>query len=323
MASNPGNGSGVSEAKPAAAAKPRAARGSAASAAKAASPKKASAKADAAGSDKEFTHIFVNSPIDGRLYREIMKALTASPESRKERAVLTLVTYGGIANDAYRIGRFLQMAFSERLFVHVPTVCASAGTLLVCAGSELIISPLSELGPLDAQILKSDELRARRSGLVLRSIFENLGQHSFELYAKLVENIIDHSGGSIKYRTAAQIAGEMVVGLVGGLYEQISPEQVGEDYRYLSVAVDYGKRLAEKGKNIDEAGVTSLVYEFPAHDFIIDFREAVSLFKRVRVPSGVLQADLKRPECKLTPSDSKERQINVTVLKGDPTEDVG
>lgn len=264
---------------------------------------------------KEFTHVFVNSPIDGKLYRDLVQAIR--PEHKRRCGVLTLVTYGGAANDAYRIGRYLQMLFPD-LFVHVPTVCASAGTLLVCAGTELIISPLSELGPLDAQILKSDELYARRSGLVVRSIFENLGQHAFDLYADLVENIIDHSSGMIKYRTAAQIAGEMSVGLLDGLYEQINPEQIGEDYRYLKVAEEYGKRLADRGQNISEEGVNKLVYDFPAHDFIIDFREAVELFSRVNVPSAELINDYDGTNTPLSALSSKDRIIRVTTVQGYP-----
>lgn len=262
-----------------------------------------------------FTHILINSPIDGGLFRQVMNVISSFPD-RKRTGVLTLITYGGIANDAYRIGRFLQMSF-QHLYVHVPTVCASAGTLLVCAANKLIISPLSELGPLDAQILKDDELHARRSGLVVRSLFENLGQHAFELQSGMVDRIIAHSGGAIKYRTAAHVAGEMVVGLMKGLYDQINPEQIGEDYRTLKIAEEYGKRLARRGGNISDSALQELVYEFPSHDFIIDFGEAVRLFSEVKVASETLQSELIR-ERSLSPVDAKERIVWIKNVDGSP-----
>lgn len=265
---------------------------------------------------EEFTHVFINSPIDSRLFREVMSKVP-SFQPRHKCGVLTLITYGGSANDAYRIGRLLQMMFPE-FYVHVPTVCASAGTLLVCAAQRLIISPLSELGPLDAQIIKADELHDRRSGLVVRSLFDNLGHHAFELQSGLVERIIAHSGGNIKYRTAAHVAGEMVVGLMRGLYDQINPEQIGEDYRILRIAEEYGKRLARRGGNVSEEALKELVYEFPSHDFIIDFSEAVRLFEAVDVASEALTDELKA-DTPLNPVEGTDRVVRIANVVGRPT----
>ncbi|HXY57619.1 MAG TPA: hypothetical protein VEH76_03470 [Methylocystis sp.] len=264
----------------------------------------------------EFFHLFVNSPIDGQLYRKIINAI---PPEKPDCGVVSLVTLGGSPHDAYRIGRYLQMAFGKELFIHVPTTCASAGTLLVCAGSGLIISAMSELGPLDAQLLKSDEIRTRRSGLVTRSLFENLGAHAFELHTSLVERIIEHSDGTIKYRTAAHVAGEMVVGLMHGLYEQMNPEQIGEDYRFLKIAEEYGKRLADKYQNISLASLITLVYDFPSHDFIIDFREAIRLFERVDVPSSLLLSLMSdESRMPISPVGPRDRIVNGAIIKGCP-----
>ena len=264
-----------------------------------------------------YVHIFANSPVDGTLYRKI-SAIVAKNQGAKA-AVLTLVTYGGSPHDAYRIGRMLQMVYSQRLYVHVPTVCASAGTLLVCAANDLLISHMSELGPLDAQLLRADELHSRRSGLVVRSLFENLGLHAFELHTSLVERIIDHSGGTIKYRTAAHVAGEMVVGLMRGLYEQMNPEQIGEDYRFLKVAEEYGQRLIEHGGNISASSLKSLVYDFPSHDFIIDFKEAVRLFNNVAIPATQLTLRLAdETKTPLQALSSRERIVDAWMVDGCP-----
>jgi hypothetical protein len=265
----------------------------------------------------EFLHLFVNSVIDHILYRRILSNIKTTKE-RPTCVVVTLVTLGGSPNDAYRIGRYLQTMF-KNVFIHVPTICASAGTLLVCAANRLIISAMSELGPLDAQILKSDEIRTRRSGLVTRSLFENLGNHAFELHTSLVEKIINHSDGAIRYRTAAHVAGEMVVGLLHGLYEQMNPDQIGEDYRFLKIAEEHGKRLSSRSENINEESLHKLVYDFPSHDFIIDFLEAFRLFENVDVPSQVLLDQLKDDErTPVLPRGPRERVVLSSVVQGCP-----
>ena len=48
-----------------------------------------------------------------------------------KKAVLILVTYGGLANVAYRVARYLQTVYDEDVVAFIPVQCKSAGTLLV------------------------------------------------------------------------------------------------------------------------------------------------------------------------------------------------
>ena len=61
---------------------------------------------------------------------------------------------GGDPDQAYVIGNLLQSFASEKLTVIVPRFAKSAATLIVCAGDEVAMGPVSELGPIDLIIEK-------------------------------------------------------------------------------------------------------------------------------------------------------------------------
>lgn len=60
--------------------------------------------------------------------------------------------------------------------------CKSAGTLLVLGGNELIFSIFGELGPLDVQIGKINELVGADSGLELNQSLEQLANSAFSSF---------------------------------------------------------------------------------------------------------------------------------------------
>lgn len=197
--------------------------------------------------------------------------------SHRRNALLILTTNGGLANSAYKIARFFQTQY-EQLIVVIPSVCKSAGTLLACGAHRLVMTPFSELGPLDVQLYARDEIGARRSGLLNHSAFEALKSETFELYEHFMLSIKRRSGDNISFPLASSVAGDMAAKLMVPVFEQISPEALGSDYRDLQVAVEYGGRLADIGRNISPYAVNHLTNGYPSHDFIIDADEARELF---------------------------------------------
>ena len=99
----------------------------------------------------------------------LIDLVIAKPRPRTHVA-LFVTTYGGDADAAYRIGRcMLQHYEGFRVLVEGP--CKSAGTLLAVAASELAFSPTGELGPLDVQMTRPDEIVPDSSGLdVFRAV---------------------------------------------------------------------------------------------------------------------------------------------------------
>jgi hypothetical protein len=174
--------------------------------------------------------------------------------------LLILTTNGGDPHAAYRMARYLQeryetVAGSEgigvpsdskvkgkfRLFID--TRCKSAGTILAAGANVLSFSEYGELGPIDAQIRKSDEVGERSSVLTPKYAMEslqNLAIHHFEAAFKefrFSEEI------SFTTKLAAEVATNMAVGLFEPIYGQIDPMRVGEYDRAMRIASEYAKRL--------------------------------------------------------------------------------
>jgi hypothetical protein len=222
-----------------------------------------------------------NGPIDDEHFGSLV---IASRKNKYDSALLILCTLGGEANSAYRIARFLQRSYSS-FTVYVPSYCKSAGTLLALGATDLIMSDFAELGPLDVQLYKADELWERRSGLIIRSAMESLTAHTFELFESTMISIKAKSFGRVRFTTAADLAAKITIGVLSNVYSQVDPVNVGEDYRDLAVAIQYGERLSELSKNVKPGAVNRLVHEYPSHDFVIDVDEAQELFEKVERPN--------------------------------------
>lgn len=221
-----------------------------------------------------------NGPINEKGYGDVLRAFSR----HNDAAILVLTTNGGSANSAYRIARWFQSvypSFGLLLFSY----CKSAGTLITVGGHRLIMSAAGELGPLDVQLTKRDELWERRSGLTLRSALTTLSERADNLFTNLMVSIKTGSVGAVRFKLASELAAEVTRGLLAPIYEQITPEGLGEDYQELMVAYEYGKRLARVGKNIDDDSINRLVHEYPSHDFVIDGLEAKTLFHKVEDPT--------------------------------------
>jgi len=96
---------------------------------------------------------------------------------------LILMTHGGDPNAAYRIGRCFQEAYKAKqdsietgssvqpetkggeFSVLLDGYCKSAGTLICLGANSLFMSDNAQLGPLDAQLAKQEEVGERTSGL--------------------------------------------------------------------------------------------------------------------------------------------------------------
>lgn len=226
-----------------------------------------------------------NGPIDETHFGSLVVAVTSS--KRHSKALLVLVTNGGHANSAYRISRFFQDIYDE-FIVYVPSYCKSAGTLVVVGAHKLIMSQFAELGPLDVQLMKSDEIGEIRSGLIGRSALASLNEQAFGMFEQSLLQIKRRSRGTVRFKSAAELAAELTVGLFAPIYEQINPINVGEDHRDLEVAIEYGTRLGRYSANVNEDAVRRLVHDYPSHDFVIDLTEARTLFRTVELPSAEL-----------------------------------
>lgn len=166
----------------------------------------------------------------------------SSARKAANSAIVFLTTYGGDADSAYRLAACLRRHY-KHLSAYIFGLCKSAGTLAILGADTIVIGDFGELGPLDVQMTKPDELVPTSSGL---DIFQALGvlkNSAFEAFETYLIKIIESSEGHISAKTSAEIARELAVGLFAPMTAQIEPERLGEVQRAINVANFYGSRL--------------------------------------------------------------------------------
>lgn len=202
---------------------------------------------------------------------------------RRRNVLLVITTNGGSADCAYRIARCLQTRYS-RFIAYIRRYCKSAGTLLITGSSELVMPDNAELGPLDVQVYKPDELGEMSSGLTLTQALGTLQERSFELWEHHFLLIRYRSGLQLSTKIASEIASNITSGLLSTVYAQIDPVRLGELERTTKIALEYGERLGSN-RNLKEDALERLITGYPSHGFVIDRREAEQFFRNVRAPS--------------------------------------
>jgi Serine dehydrogenase proteinase len=164
---------------------------------------------------------------------------------------------------------------------------ASAGTLITLAADKLIISDHAELGPLDVQVRKPDEVGERTSGLTPIQALQFLEGESLKFFRSQFLGLRFGRSLSFSTKMAADIAAQLSTGLLSQLYEQIDPLRLAEYDRMMRIAADYGERI--KTSNVKPHAIDQLLIGYPSHEFSIDATEAKELFVKVQPPSDDLE----------------------------------
>lgn len=191
------------------------------------------------------------------------------------------MTFGGAPDPAYRIARCFQHYYKE-FVIFVPSYCKSAGTLLALGAHEVVMSELGELGPLDIQYAKRDDFWGQTSGLDLTHGLDSLLQHIRSQFLDMINDLRGYSKDRVQFKTAFEISAAFTSALFQPVLAQINPLYMGEVSRSLQIARSYGSRLIRKSNNLRSDALNRLISDYPAHGFIIDYQEAVTLFRSIR-----------------------------------------
>lgn len=205
-------------------------------------------------------------------------------EDRAGKAILYLTTPGGEPNAAFRMIKALKARYNEiDLGVYGP--CKSAGTLLALGASRILMSDTGELGPLDVQMTKRDELFSSSSGLDIFTAMAVITQNAFDIFEQYMIALISDTSGSISTKTAGEIASNFAVGLFTPIMAQIDPNRLGEAQRAIKIANAYADRMGQN--NLKPSAMQKLVEGYPSHGFVIDLVEAKELFLHADTLDGV------------------------------------
>lgn len=229
--------------------------------------------------DVFFLSAGINRPIADRF-----RALHEEHASHGEQCILVLTTYGGEADAAYIMSRYLRQVY-EHLTVCVFGCCKSAGTLLAVGATELVMGRRGELGPLDVQVSEKDQLFPAGSGLEIFTSLSVLIAHAYESFERYFLATVERSSGQITTKTAADIATKLAIGLIAPISGQIDPLRLGREQRELDIASQYARRLG-----VSEQAISMLTKTYPSHGFVIDREEAISLLDIARPPNAAEEA---------------------------------
>lgn len=215
------------------------------------------------------------------------ESICAQLKNKKgHKALLVLATPGGDPHAGFRIARALQHEYSEFSLL-VPRYCKSAGTLIAVGAKQLFLDDMSELGPLDIQVKKNDELVGRNSGLDIIAALDYLRDQSMSSFHKHCTELV--AGAGLSTKAASDIAARLTIGVLEPISGQIDPMKLAEMQRAMDIAYQYGNRLNEKSGNLRSQGLDLLVSGYPSHGFVIDRKEAKSIFVRVNRPENFMQ----------------------------------
>lgn len=225
-------------------------------------------------------YFLYSGPIERRSDLEFIKLVSNTKAS--DKVTLILCTNGGDPDAAYKIGKYLQKRYDD-VTVLVAGLCKSAGTLLAIAANELAFTPFAELGPLDIQLTRRDDIMGMDSGLNIIEALSTLEYQARNTFNSTIGDVIAASGGVVSFATAAHSASELVNSIYSPMFAQIDPEEVGSRSRAMRIGEDYGRRLNQKFMNLrDQDAMMTLSQSYPSHAFVIDMDEACHLFNRVR-----------------------------------------
>jgi hypothetical protein len=221
-----------------------------------------------------------NGPIEGDTSQHFV-SLVCNKKDRRKHVFLFLTTHGGDPHAAYRMAKTLRRKYPRKFRLLVAGPCKSAGTLIALGASEIAFGPRGELGPLDVQMTKPDEIFVFGSGLDVLQAVSAVTDTAFRQFETYMVQLASKSGGSISTKTASEIASQFATGLFNPIMAQIDPLRLGETQRAITIATEYGQRLSQGLDNLQASALDRLIVSYPSHGFVIDLEEAQKLFVNV------------------------------------------
>jgi hypothetical protein len=202
-----------------------------------------------------------------------------------------LIPPGGIPHYSYKLVN-LFYNYTDKLFVIVADSAKSAATSFCLGASKIFMAKDAELGPID--ILTPDPKDNTKSISILDSFrsVDYLREYTVSTIIYLVNFFIDEKNFGMDKYQALQEAEKYVSDIITPLYKQINPLELGSYSRKLNLALKYGVKIMERYSDLNFNQifkiVWSLTWDYPAHEFVIDFKEA----KDLGLPVEILGDDL-------------------------------
>ena len=181
----------------------------------------------------------------------IYKSLKEMTKDITKDILLVLYSFGGDIASAYLISKLCREFTTGKVVVAIPRLAKSAATLICCGADEIHMGSLSELGPIDPQIIGLPALGLKNT---IKQIAEtsSLYPHSSTLFA-------DYLAKTVKPMDL-------------GYFDRIVESASQSAQRLLA------KRCKKMRHDQIEKLANRLVYAYNDHGFVIDKAEATEIF---------------------------------------------
>ncbi len=199
---------------------------------------------------------------------------------------------GGELTACYRTARLLAR-YTDDWQALVPDYAASGATLICLGSSNIVLSDIAQLGPLDPQVLSKRNTKfftgERQSPLEAFQAVKYLREYTL---TSLDAGIVFLLRQQIAPQLALETASKLAVELAKPILDKIEPYDLGAFGLDSSLAIDYCRRICSPKeshkKTQRDANYKTLVEKYPAHEFIIDMAEAETLGLTVCEPDDTL-----------------------------------
>lgn len=234
---------------------------------------------------------FITHEIDDEVFDEVYKWRNELKEAGKTGQVDILINSpGGNLTSCYNLARlFSRCANSWEALV--PAYAASGATLICLGSFNIVMSEISQLGPLDPQVISRRREKffqsERQSPLEAFAAVRYLRRFSLESLDAVMLFLLEHQ---VAPQLALTTARDMAIHLVEPILGKIEPYDVGSFALDSRIAIEYCKRIGDPEnkdkktqRNVDSR---VLVETYPAHEFVIDIEEARALNFKVSEPTS-------------------------------------
>ncbi len=217
-------------------------------------------------------HCFIlDSPITSSVVDEVYKDLRGQYGDINGEIDVIVNSPGGDIDAAYNLACLFQRYGNKKLTFIVPRWAKSAATLIVCAGEEILMSPIAELGPLDPQITQINPIEER---------FEQFSPLHIQTTLEMIRNEFKNGNKDLAEGLLKRLQFPLTLGSF------VKSHEIAEQYlvRLLKERMEKTKRLGATPEEIAK----KLTKEFANHGFCINIIEAKKIGLNVQELEGKL-----------------------------------
>lgn len=222
--------------------------------------------------------------INGKLWAKVSIALAKLGKIDKLSVLIN--SLGGDIHCAFRIvNTFYQ--YTEDFEAIIVFWAKSAATFFCLGAKKMLMSKDAEIGPLDTQLPNPHGGSKPLSAINIFKSLEYLRQYSIETLDNIVKILLVKAEMDVPY--ALKEARYFVSDIINPLYSQVNPMELGESRRKLAIAEEYSKIIMKRHSygNLSDTQINEiarqLVWDYPSHDFVIDFDEAKLIGLKVEI----------------------------------------